>query len=309
MDRAFFEKMVGEVFENLPEVFKKKIKNVAITVKDYPSKEILSKVKVDSPCFLLGSYQGIPLSRRGVGYSNVLPDKITLYQKSIESICKNEKELRKKIREVVIHEIGHYFGLKEEELVDTEDVDVKLMKKIAQGDLSAFRPLVEKYQNTIINIIYRYIGNRSEAEELTQEVFLRVFKSAKKYKPRAKFSTWLYRITINLCLNYKRDKKKIPMVSLNTPSENNGQEIIEIIPASKNSRPDIILQNEERNIIIKRAIYSLPEKQRIAVILQEFEDLSYKEISRIMKCSVSAVESLLFRARENLRKRLTPYFR
>lgn len=309
MDKSSFRKLVTEALDNLPEIFGKKMENIAITIEDSPNKEILSTMKISSPCFLLGLYQGIPLSRRGVGYSNVLPDKITLYQKTIESTCKNEEEIRKKIKEVVIHEIGHYFGLKEKELINNGDIDFKLMEKTAQGDLNAFKMIVEKYQDSIMNTIYRYIGDRFQAEDLTQEVFLRVFKSAKKYKPKAKFSTWLYRITVNLCLNYNRDKKKNPVISLSSHSKDDDREILEKVPASEEYRPDIILLKKERNAIIKKTIYSLPEKQRMAVILQRFEDLSYKEISKVMGCSVSAVESLLFRAKENLRKKLAPYFK
>jgi len=309
MDRISFKKIVIETLDNLPEIFKKKMENIAITIEDSPNKEILSNMKISSPCFLLGLYQGVPLSRRGVGYSNVLPDKITLYQKTIESTCKNEEDIKKKIKKVVIHEIGHYFGLKEEELINNGDIDFKLMEKIAQGDLNAFKLLVEKYQNSIMNTIYQYIGDRFQAEDLTQEVFLRVFKNAKKYKPKAKFSTWLYRITVNLCLNYNRDKRKISVISLSSHSKNDDREVLEKVPASEDYRPDVILLKKERNAIIKKAVYSLPEKQRIAVILQRFENLSYKEISKAMGCSVSAVESLLFRAKENLRKKLAPYFK
>lgn len=117
MKRSDFEKLVLEALEDLPAKFKRKIENVEIIIEEWPSREILSNMPENRQNIILGLYQGIPFPRRGVlSYSNVLPDKIILYQKPLEALCQNEKELQAKVREVLVHEIGHYFGLSEEEL-------------------------------------------------------------------------------------------------------------------------------------------------------------------------------------------------
>lgn len=117
MKRSDFEKLVLEALEDLPAKFKHKMENVEIVIEEWPSEELLSNMPKNGQNIILGLYQGVPFPRRGVlSYSNVLPDKITLYQKPLESLCRNEKELQAKVREVLVHEIGHYFGLSEEEL-------------------------------------------------------------------------------------------------------------------------------------------------------------------------------------------------
>ncbi len=117
MKRSDFEKLVLETLESLPAKFKHKMENVEIVIEEWPSEEFLSNMPKNRQNIILGLYQGVPFPRRGVSsYSNVLPDKITLYQKPIESLCRNEKELQARVKEVLVHEIGHYFGLSEEEL-------------------------------------------------------------------------------------------------------------------------------------------------------------------------------------------------
>lgn len=117
MKRSDFEKLVLEALKDLPAKFKHKIENVEIIIEEWPSREMLSNMPKNRQNIILGLYQGIPFPRRGVmSYSNVLPDKIILYQKPLEALCRNEKELQTKIRKVLVHEIGHYFGLSEEEL-------------------------------------------------------------------------------------------------------------------------------------------------------------------------------------------------
>lgn len=111
-----FEKLVAEAIDGLPEKFQRKMENVNISVEDRPSKEILRKQGIKSPMTLLGLYQGIPLKKRGVYYSNVLPDMITIYQKPIEMLCSNEDGIKERVREVVMHELGHHFGMTEEEI-------------------------------------------------------------------------------------------------------------------------------------------------------------------------------------------------
>jgi RNA polymerase sigma-70 factor (ECF subfamily) len=184
------------------------------------------------------------------------------------------------------------------------DSDVILMKKIAEGDLWAFRRLVERHQKALLNFIYRYTGDRLLAEDITQEVFLRVHKSAPYYKPKAKFSTWLFKIATNLCLNELR-RKNLHNVSLTDPDHS------EITPGHllEKSNPGSILETRELNMAILDAIGALPEKQRVAFLLHRYEDKTYGQISEIMGCTVASVESLLFRAKQNLRKRLNDIWR
>lgn len=183
------------------------------------------------------------------------------------------------------------------------DTDVDLMLKFQAGDVSAFEQLMCKHQKSVINTIYRFIGNRADAEELAQEVFLKVYNSAQKYKPKAKFSTWLYKITTNLCLNEIR-RKRLETVSLDDLAE----ETNDFIDA-RQIPPDIALERKELAFCVKKAVESLPEKQRMALILREYDDLSYKEIAEVMRCSVASVQSRLQRAKANLKGKLAPYFK
>jgi len=116
MQRTEFEKLVVDALDDLPEEFQQKLENIEVVVEDEPSADILRQMNITPPNILLGLYQGVPLNKRGRGYANVLPDKISLYQWPIESVCRDEDELKERVREVVMHEIGHYFGLSEEEI-------------------------------------------------------------------------------------------------------------------------------------------------------------------------------------------------
>lgn len=183
------------------------------------------------------------------------------------------------------------------------------MLKFQEGDVSSFEKLVEKHKDSIINVIYRFIGDRDEAEYLAVEVFLRVYKAAKSYQAKAKFTTWLYKITTNLCLNQIRKKAKLRTISLTRSipaGEGKEGELIEQI-ANPSPSPQQILEKKERNALIRKAIDSLPAKQRMAIILQMYEGLSYKEISKILSCSEKTVERRLYWARTNLKERLSPY--
>jgi len=189
--------------------------------------------------------------------------------------------------------------------INTTDDD--LMRRVATGDDDAFKALVYRYQRQILNLTFRYLGNRSEAEDLTQEVFFSVWKSARNYKPKAKFTTWLYRIAINLCINRQRSLRirKWFTVSGSDPQAQESDEMPttnrEVSPAT----PEKDLIQSELIQQVKKAISSLPSSQRLATILRIYDELSYKEISEILGCSVSAVDSLLIRAKKNLRKKLS----
>ena len=200
------------------------------------------------------------------------------------------------------------------------DADVDLMLKFQAGDVSAFEQLMRKHQKSVINTIYRFIGNRADVEELAQEVFLKVYNSAPKYKPKAKFSTWLYKIVTNLCLNELR-RKRLETVSLmeGVSQASHADDLAEEIPPlSKGGKrgdfidagqilPDIALERKELVLRVKKAVKSLPEKQRIALILREYDGLSYKEIAEVIGCSVASVQSRLQRAKATLKEKLAFY--
>jgi len=189
------------------------------------------------------------------------------------------------------------------------DPDIKLILEFTRGETSAFEQILKKYKSLVTNTAYCFIQNHAEAEDIAQEVFLKVYNSAKRYKARAKFSTWIYKITANICLNTLRSKKHLQTVSLDTSIITTENKIMRENLNSTHVHPHLNLEKEEFNQLIKKAISSLPGKQRMTVILQKYEGLSYLEISEIMGCSIPAVDSLLQRAKQNLKRKLVPYFK
>lgn len=182
-----------------------------------------------------------------------------------------------------------------DKIINIDDADAHAIKLAAKGDEQAFEQLVQKYQQAVFNTIYRYTGNRDDVQDLAQEIFLKVWRNAGKFKGKSKFSTWLYRIVVNHCINYRR-KTKHHHVSLDEMTEKGET------PESLKVEPDW----EQRKKVehVRKAIDELPDRQRMALILSQFEDKSYKEVAEIMKVSLSAVESLIFRARSALRIKL-----
>lgn len=184
-----------------------------------------------------------------------------------------------------------------------EEWETKIMSDVAEGNLTEFREIVEFYKRPLINFITRFIGDKTEAEDIAQDVFLKVFKAARHYRPESKFKTWLFTIASNICLNHIRDNKNRPQIM--DTFELNEAGFLAIAP--DNYCPEKIYENKEIIKVIRNAIRYLPKKQRIALLLQKYNGFSYNEISEIMGCSVSAVESLIQRARQNLKKTLAPY--
>ena len=185
----------------------------------------------------------------------------------------------------------------------------ELIQKIAAKDHGAFKALVDRYQALVINTCYHLLGNRQDAEDVAQEVFFQVYKSAKKFRQEAKLSTWLYRIAVNRSLNFIRDKKQSGWLrSLSSLLEGERQRVAEV-PASDSDRPDVVLEKKERNVMLQKAIDSLPGKQRAAFILHKYEGKSYEEIAEILHRSLSSVESLIHRAKSNLQKKLLHYLK
>jgi len=178
--------------------------------------------------------------------------------------------------------------------------DAELMEQVKNGDESAFRVLVEKYQNQIFNLSLQYVGNSQDAEEVAQDVFIRLLKAAESYKPQGKLTTFLYRIAVNLSLNKIRDRKWKRWV----PWETMNSEEISSDHSNTLEAPDDLFEKKEKQNEVHRIIDSLPANQKTAVILKRYHDLSYEEIAEIMQTSVSAVESRLHRAKLTLKKKM-----
>lgn len=185
--------------------------------------------------------------------------------------------------------------------------DRELIEKIAAKDHGAFNALIDRYQVLVINTCSNLLGNRDDAEDVAQEVFFQVYKSAEKFRQEAKISTWLYRIAVNRSLNFMRYNKRSRWLKGLTSLLEDERKQVTDVPASNSARPDVALEKKERNVIVKKAIDSLPEKQRAAFVLHKYEGLSYQEIAGIMQRSLSSVESLIHRAKLNLQKKLVRY--
>jgi len=182
-------------------------------------------------------------------------------------------------------------------------LDTNITDRLLKGDENAFRELVEQYQQMVFRTCMGVLHDPADADDVTQEVFIEVLRSIRKFRADAKISTWLYRIALNKSLNYIRDNKKHRAVSLSGNPQHEG------FTGDDFEGPAEILQNKEKREILEQAIESLPDKQKKAFVLSKYDDLSYKEISEVMKLSVSSVESLLFRAKQNLQKKLLDCYR
>jgi RNA polymerase sigma-70 factor (ECF subfamily) len=185
---------------------------------------------------------------------------------------------------------------------DNQTPSEELAVRVGEGDAYAFQILVNRHQTSILNLIYRFMGDRLKSEDLAQETFLQVWRSAKTYQRKSKFTTWLYRICGNLCLNEIKSarRKKWLQFFKNTP-DSKQTENESLLDESPN--PEDLLLARERNQQITNALQSLPENQRIALILKRYDNFSYEEISRVLGCSIPAVESLLVRAKRTLQKK------
>ena len=177
------------------------------------------------------------------------------------------------------------------------------MQLVGRGDMQAFEQLIERHQALVAGTVARMLGSNSEVEDIAQQVFIRVWKSASRYVPRAKFTTWLLKITRNLVFNELRRNKRHAYVPLQT--EPNADELP--LKDETGAAPDASLLEMELQQAIEQAITNLPETQRMALILRRYDELSYEEIGEILDLSVPAVKSLLFRARTELRARLLKY--
>jgi RNA polymerase sigma-70 factor, ECF subfamily len=189
------------------------------------------------------------------------------------------------------------------------DPDAALMLRVKQGDTSAFTGLVDKYKQPVMNLVFRMLRDASEAEDLAQNVFVQVHRSASRYEVSSKFSTWLFTIARNLCLNEIRRRSRHPTESLHAfPSEHEDQAERQFEDKKTFSPPESLLQVELADKI-EEALATLPENQRIALLLCRQDELSYDDIAEVLGCSLSATKSLIHRGRETLKARLKPYLR
>lgn len=187
------------------------------------------------------------------------------------------------------------------------DPDAALMLRVKQGDGAAFTVLVEKYKQPVLNLAWRTLRDAAEAEDLAQSVFVQVYKSAGRYQPSAKFSTWLFTIARNLCLNEIRRRSRHPAESLDQTHDGaDDHPLLQVEDQREASPPDQLLRSELEGKV-DEALAALPENQRTALLLCRQEELSYEEIARVLDCSLSATKSLIHRARETLKQKLKPY--
>jgi RNA polymerase sigma-70 factor (ECF subfamily) len=190
---------------------------------------------------------------------------------------------------------------------EVRDLDAQLMLRFKNGDRSAFDTLFTKHTRSIVNFAYRFVRNREIAEELAQEVFLKVYENAAGYSVRAKFTSWLYAIATNICLNEIRKpqfRAKHQLLEHTRPDGGRDEEMkLEFGTAAG---PDTIFERHAIGAVIKDALEQIPEKQRIAFILNKYQELSYAEVAEVMDSTEKAVKSLIHRAKEALAERLQP---
>ncbi|MBE0674695.1 MAG: RNA polymerase sigma factor [Bacteroidales bacterium] len=186
--------------------------------------------------------------------------------------------------------------------------DNQLLEGLKSGNRDAFSILVEKYHVKVIRTCTGFVHSQADAEDLAQEVFIEVFRSVNKFRGDSELSTWIYRIAVNKSLNFLRSSARRRIFSFITG--NNGQEVplAPDIVAGDESNPDETMNRNDQAEALRKALASLPENQRTAFVLNKYEDMSYKEIADVMSISMGSVESLIFRAKQNLQKRLFAFY-
>ena len=186
--------------------------------------------------------------------------------------------------------------------------ELEIIKKLKNGDEDTFRMVVQRYSRMVLNCSYKFLRNKESAEDLTQEVFLEVYESVKTFRADSKLSTWIYRIAVTKSLNHlksmKRKKRFAVLVSIFGKDDS-----VKDIPLADSIAPDKELENKDRARLLAWALDKLPDNQRVAFTLSKYDEMSYEEISSIMNTSISSVESLIHRAKTNLKKKLYNYYK
>lgn len=181
------------------------------------------------------------------------------------------------------------------------DLDTNLMLRVREGDGESFELLLHRHRSTVVNHLYRVVHNRAIAEELSQDVFIRVYRSRQRYEPTAKFTTWLFRITTNVALNWRRDTRS-QMAEMGIEELSSTVRKFEFRDRRPAMEEHMIRQHKAEEV--QAAVRTLPSKQLAAVLMHKYEGMDYGEIAEVLGCSVPALKSLLFRAYENLRRQL-----
>ncbi len=179
-----------------------------------------------------------------------------------------------------------------------------LLSEVASGDETAFSRLVDAHHSAVLNTCYRILGNREDAEDVALDVFVQVHRNARGFRGDSKLSTWLYRISVNLSLNHLRRRRRDRYLGFLSLSEPAGKLVGRAVEAPESRRPDRELEADERSRVLNEALAALPDKQHAAIVLHKFEGLAQQEIAEALGVSPAAVESLVHRAKQTLKKRL-----
>jgi RNA polymerase sigma-70 factor (ECF subfamily) len=189
-----------------------------------------------------------------------------------------------------------------------DDPDVQLMLRFQKGDIEAFQRLFNKFSPSVVNFAFRFVGSRERAEELAQEVFLQVYRWQERYEPKAKFSTWLFKIANNHCLNeVRKSEYRVSHESLDSPLDREGDERERDLPDTNPRKGDDILAAKQAADKIQQILRRLPESQRSALMLSRLEGMSYQEVAEVLGTTEKAVKSLVFRATHSLREGLREF--
>lgn len=186
------------------------------------------------------------------------------------------------------------------------DPDVALMLRVRDGDRAAFDALIDKYRKPLLNVIARYLGGDGDAEDLAQDVFVRIYRAAPRYEPTAKFTTWMYTIAKRLCANHVRGRSLRRFFSLSRDEDDEAPDAADP-PDPRGNDPLAHAEQEQMRRIVAQAVAALPGTLRFAVILRRYEEMSYEEIAAVLNCSVTAAKLRVHRANAILAKRLAPY--
>lgn len=180
----------------------------------------------------------------------------------------------------------------------------EIIFRFKHGEKEVFGQILKNYQGALVNFVFKFMGQKERAEDIAQEVFLKVYQQLPEYKEEGKFTAWLFRIATNFCLNEIKKIKKQAQISLDEPKEDQEQPLAATLADLTQYSPDKSLEKKELIQAVQNVLLSLPEKQRIALILSQYENLSYQEIAAVLESSVSAIESLIFRAKQTLKQKL-----
>ncbi|MFQ5694416.1 MAG: RNA polymerase sigma factor [Terriglobia bacterium] len=185
------------------------------------------------------------------------------------------------------------------------DADQECMLRLKAGEEEAFNVLLGKYRRPVVHFLYRMVHEPALAEELAQDVFLRLYRARKSYRPRARFTTWLFRIATNVGLNALRDGRMRRLRETSLDATDDGEQAVRELPDGAPTLEQEMIERERCNQI-RQAVEALPEKQRLAVLLHKYQEMDYREIAEVLGCSESTLKSILFRAYETLRVQLRP---